>query len=77
MVSAEVIKVLDFVDTDNPVLASEGLLDRIQDRTLGGETGATNSVGRLSWGEQAAEVVVRHLVPTTLLEFWILFDIEK
>lgn len=77
MVSAEVVKVLDLVDTDDPVLTGKGLLDRVKDGTLGGETDTTNSVGSLSRREQGTEVVVGHLVPVNLLAFGGSFERDR
>lgn len=65
MVSAKVVQVLDLVDTDDPVLAGECLLHSVEDWAFRGETSTTDSVGSLSWREETAEVVVRHLVPAT------------
>lgn len=69
MVSAEVVQVLDLVNANDPVFTGKSFLDRVKDGALGGNTGTADSVGRLSWGEEAGEVVVRHLVPAMLLAF--------
>jgi hypothetical protein len=63
VVTAEVVQVLDLVETNNPVLTSEGLLQRVELGTLRGELGATNPVDRLARREEALVVVVGHLVP--------------
>lgn len=63
VITAKVVKVLDLVNPNDPVLASKSLLNGAKLRTLGGKSYATNAVLGLSSGEQRVVVVVRHLVP--------------
>ena len=63
VVAANVIQILDLVDTDNPVLASESLLQCIKGRTLGRHGGVSNSINSSSRREHACVIVVGHLVP--------------
>lgn len=63
VVAAKVVKILDLVDPDDPVLASKGLLNGAKLGALCGETSVTNTVLGLSSREQCVVVVVRHLVP--------------
>ena len=67
MVATKVVKILDLVDPDDPVLAGKGLLDGAELGALCGKTRATDTVLGLSGGEQRVVVVVRHLVPDLLL----------
>lgn len=69
VVAAQVVKVLDLVDSDDPVLAGEGFLDRGELRALGGETDTADTVLGLAGGEEGVEVVVRHLVPVFMGEY--------
>lgn len=66
MISAEIIQILDLIDTNDPVLASESLLNGAELRTLGRETSTADTVGGLSGREKGVVVVVRHLVPKRL-----------
>lgn len=63
MVSANVVKVLDLVNSNDPVLTSEGFLDGVEDWANFWHSGATNTVLCLSRWEKGVIVVVRHLVP--------------
>lgn len=63
VVTANVVKVLDLVDSDDPVLASESLLDGVEDRSSIRQSHAADAILRLSGGEEGVVVVVRHLVP--------------
>lgn len=67
MVASKVVKILDLVDPDDPVLASKGLLDGAELGALSRKTRATDAVLGLSSGEQRVVVVIRHLVPDMLL----------
>ena len=63
MVTTNVVKVLDLVDANDPVLTGERLLDDVQDRSLLRKANPTNSILSLTGREQALVVVVGHLVP--------------
>lgn len=63
VVTAHVVKVLDLVDADDPVLAGEGLLHRVEDGALVRQPDTTHAISNLASGEQVGIVVVRHLVP--------------
>ena len=64
MVTAQVIEVLDLVDTDNPVFTREGLLDAVEDRAaVIGKADTTDAILSLSRGEEIVVVMIRHLVP--------------
>ena len=63
MVSAEVIEILHLEDADDPVLAREGLLERVERRRFGGEARAADAVSGLAGGEHGLVVVVGHFVP--------------
>lgn len=58
MVSADVIKVLDLVDSDDPVLAGEGFLDCVEDWADVGHLDASDAVLCLSGWEEGVVVVV-------------------
>ncbi len=65
MVSADIVKIFDLVYPDDPVLAGEGLLERIEDWALVGNPDTTDTV-RCSIGrEKGGIVVVGHLVPVS------------
>lgn len=63
VVSAEVVEILDLVDTDDPVLAGEGLLDSGKLRALSRKTNIADTVHGLALREEVVVVVVGHLVP--------------
>ena len=64
---AEVVGLLDLVDTDDPVLTGEGLLNSAELGALGGQLGATDAVLSLAGGEERVVVVVGHLVHQAVL----------
>ncbi len=58
MVSTHIIKVLDFVDSDDPVLAGECLLNCVERWADFGQFYASDSILRLtSWEERVVIVV--------------------
>jgi hypothetical protein len=63
VVTTKVVRLLDLVDSDDPVLAGEGLLDSAELRAFGRQSRSTNTVLRLSSREERVVIVVRHLVP--------------
>lgn len=63
VVSAQVVEVLDLIDTDNPVFTGEGFFQSRELRAFGGEFGPTYTVSSLAHWEKLVEVVVRHFVP--------------
>jgi hypothetical protein len=58
MVSAYVIEILDFVDSDDPILAGEGLLNCVERRANLWHFDASDSILRLSSWEERVVVVV-------------------
>lgn len=72
MVTADIVEILDLVDADDPVLAGEGLLHRVKNRSLVRETNSTDSISNLTRWEQAVVIVVGHLVP--MLCQWFYFQ---
>jgi hypothetical protein len=75
MVSTDIVKILDFIDADNPVLARESLLHSVEYRAYFWQFNATHSVLGLSRWEERVIVVVRHLVPAHVLA--IIYEIEN
>lgn len=67
VVTAEVVEILDLVDTDDPVLTGERLLERVQLRAFRGESRSTHAVNGLAGTEQGVEVVVGHFVPAVIV----------
>lgn len=67
MATANVVKILHLVDTDDPVLAGEGLLDGAECWAAVRQTHVTDTVSNLTLGEQGVVVVVRHLVQQAVL----------
>lgn len=63
MITTNVVKVLDFVDTDDPVLAGISLLNRVDNRSLVWDSNLSDSISGLSRRKQRAVVVIRQLVP--------------
>ncbi|KAI6761835.1 hypothetical protein HG531_002388 [Fusarium graminearum] len=61
MVTAKVVKVLDPVDADNPVLTGESFLQGVKSRALRRHGGVSNSVNSSSRGEHACIVVITHV----------------
>ena len=61
--SPNIVKILDFVDTYDPIFAGKRLLKSVEDRSLVWQPGTTNTVLCLSWWKQRVVVVVRHFVP--------------
>jgi len=58
MISADIVKVLDFVDSDDPVLAGEGLLNCVESGTHIWQLNASDSIlGLPSWEERVVVVV--------------------
>jgi hypothetical protein len=64
---AQVVGLLDLVDTDNPVLAGEGLLNGAELGADSGQLGAADAVLRLAGWEKGVVVVVGHLVHQAVL----------
>lgn len=60
--SAQVVKVLDLVNSDDPVLTGECLLESGELGSLGGDLASSDTVGGLTGGEEGVVVVVAHLV---------------
>jgi hypothetical protein len=67
VISAYIIQVLDLVDSDDPVLTREGFLDGIEDGADIWKLNASDTILRLSCGEERVVVVVGHLVPIEIL----------
>ena len=63
VVSANIIKVFDLVDSDDPILAGECLVQGVERGTNFWKLNSTDSVLGLSGWEERVVVVVRHLVP--------------
>ena len=58
MVTAEVVKILHLVDADDPVLAGEGLFERVEDGALLRKTRASDTVVGLAGREERVVVVI-------------------
>jgi len=58
MVTPKVIEVLDLVNSDDPVLAREGLLEDAKLRRFCRQPSATDTVSGLTSREQLVELVV-------------------
>lgn len=69
MVSADIIKVLDLVDTDDPVLTGVGLLKRVEDWAGIREPNTSDAVHGLPRREKRRVVVVGHLVPVVRISY--------
>ena len=63
MVPADIVKVLDLIDADDPVLARECLVQCAELGPLLREPGAADTVLGLARGEERVVVVVGHFVP--------------
>ena len=63
MVPADIVKVLDLVDADNPILARERLVERAELGPLLRKPGAADAVLGLARGEERVVIVVGHFVP--------------
>lgn len=63
VVSAKVVQVLDLVETDDPVLTGERLLEGVELRALCRQSRTTNPVNGLTRWEERLVVVVGHFVP--------------
>lgn len=63
VVTTKVVQILNLVETDDPVLASERLFQRVELWSFFGKFGATDTVHGLTSWEERLEIVVRHLVP--------------
>ena len=66
VVSSDIVKVLDLVDSNDPVLASESFVQGVESRAPIGHLDTTYSVLALSRWEECVVVVVGHLVPALL-----------
>lgn len=64
---AQIIRLLDLIDPDDPVLAGESLVERTELGALGGQFGAADAVLSLARGEERVVVVVAHLVHQAVL----------
>ena len=58
MVPANVIKILDFVDPNNPILACESFLKCVELRTLGWKTASPNTILGLAGWEEGVVIIV-------------------
>lgn len=58
MVSSNIVKILDLVDSDDPIFTGKSLLKSVEDWALVRETHATNTVSGLARREQRVVVVV-------------------
>lgn len=63
MIPAYVVKIFDFVDSDDPVLAGEGFFNTVESWTNIWQLDAPDSILRLPSREERVVVVVRHLIP--------------
>jgi len=63
VITAKVVKILDLVKTNDPVLTCESFLQGVKLGAFLGELGATNTIHGLTCWEETLIVVVRHLVP--------------
>lgn len=63
MITAEVIQVLDLIETNDPVLTGESLFQCVELGAFLGKFCATNTVHGLTRREERLVVVIRHLVP--------------
>ena len=63
VVPAYIIKIFDFVDSDDPVLAGEGFFNTVESWANIWQLDAPNSILRLSSREERVVVVVRHFIP--------------
>lgn len=70
MITANVVKILDLVNTDEPILTGEGFLQYIECGACIGHFNTPDSINDLSRGVRLVEVVVRHLVPESSLLAW-------
>lgn len=66
----EVIKVLDLVNSDDPVLTGESLLERRELGALGWKLAPSHTVSGLTRGEERVVVVVAHLVHERIAHGW-------
>jgi hypothetical protein len=67
MISVEVIKILDLVNSDDPVFAGESFFQGRELGAFGGELRAADAVGGLAGGEERVVVVVGHFVHQAVL----------
>lgn len=63
MISADVVKILDFVDPNDPIFRREGLFEGVQGGTIVRHAGASDAVNGLARWEEGVVVVVGHFVP--------------
>lgn len=71
VITSKVVRLLDLVDPNDPVLARERLFNRAELRSLSRESRSTDTVGCLSGREERVVVVVGHLVPGELsVDIW-------
>lgn len=68
--SAQVIKILDLVNSNDPVLTGECLLESGELGSLGGDLASSHTVGGLTGGEEGVVVVVAHLVHERVAHGW-------
>jgi hypothetical protein len=63
MISADIVKVFDLVNSNDPVLAGKTFLNRIEDRSNFWQSSTTDTILSLSRREKGVIVVVGHLIP--------------
>ena len=63
VITTKVVEILDFEDTDDPVLTGKCLLEGVEFRAFRRQSYATNTVNGLSGGEKRVVVVIGHFVP--------------
>lgn len=63
VIATKVVEILDFVDANDPVLASEGLFHSADFGRLRGKSHVTDPIYCLTWRKHVLEVVVRQFVP--------------
>ncbi len=67
VITTEIVKVLDLVNSYDPILTGKGLLNSAKFGTFARQPRTTNSVLGLPGREERVVVVVRHLVPSTIV----------
>ena len=63
MISANIVKILDFIYSYNPVLASEYFFNSVENRSNFWHLGSAHTILSLSWRKERVVVIVRHFVP--------------
>jgi len=58
MISTNIVKILDLVDPDDPVLTGKGLVQSTELWTDGWKAGSANAVLGLTGWEESVEIVV-------------------